>query len=329
MPGSRPARGLAVLTLLGLALHVSGATEAAFAVSTGTPAMSLSSAPDWKPPIVSRAVVVKAEGGIPGFVRQGGSYVVYAAVADDASSRPASGVGAVIAGMTGLPPMDLVAGTATVLGEDYSHRTPPRSEAYAPAGSYSAWVRAADLATPRNTSAEYPLGVVVDNTAPRGALLTVTNRGTANLPDYRDEITFTWNDVVDPDSVVDGWDGAARDVTVRITESTATGGDVLTVIDRATGNLLPLGQVALGDDYVSGDTSFGATGTRSRLSWTEAGTGFTVVLGAQSAGNTVITGSTTAATTTWTPAAGGVFDRAGNRSTATAVVEPGTADRDF
>ncbi|SOC50454.1 hypothetical protein SAMN05660748_3202 [Blastococcus aggregatus] len=327
MRGSRPARGLGVLAALGLALHVSGATEAAFAVSTGTPVMSLSSASDWKPPIVSGAVVVKSEGGTPGFIRQGGSYQVYATVGDDPSSRPASGVGRVVVGITGLPPMDLV---AVAPGVTYSHRTSPRTEAYAPAGSYTAWVRATDLATPGNTSAEYPLGVVVDNTAPAPTSVTVANGGTARRADAGDTVTFGWGEVLDPHSVVPGWTGAAMDVTVRITDSTATGGDVLTVWNAANTAQLPLGQIVLGGNYVTATTTFGASGaaTRSRLSWAATpGTAFTVVLGPPDVAGNVVT-SSTAGTVTWTPSTT-VFDRAGNRSPATAVTESGTADRDF
>lgn len=324
MRGSRPARGLAVLTLLGLALQVSGATEAAFTVTTGTPAMSLSSAPDWKPPIISGAVVVKSEGGVPGFIRQGGSYQVYAAVADDPSSRPASNVGKVVVGVTGLPPINLA---ATAQGGAYTHQTPVRTEAYAPAGSYSAWIQATDLATPPNTSGQYPLGVVVDNNAPTPSAVTITNGGTARRADAGDTVTFSWGEVVDPHSVVAGWTGGAMAVTVRITHSTALGGDLFTVWDAADTTQLPLGQILLGGDYVSTSMTFGTSGTPSRLTWAAAGTSFSVVLGRASSPSAAST-STTGATTTWTPNTT-VFDRAGNRSPATAVVEPGIADRDF
>ena len=49
-------------------------TDASFAVATGDPGNSFSTIRDWKPPVTSRATVVKAEGGLPGYVRAGGSY---------------------------------------------------------------------------------------------------------------------------------------------------------------------------------------------------------------------------------------------------------------
>lgn len=328
MRGRRPARGVVVLALLGLALHVSGATEAAFAVSTGTPAMSLSSAPDWKPPIVSRAAVVKSEGGIPGWVRQGAQYRAVAAVADDPSSHPAAGVGTVTGGVDGLPDIALPVGASTVGGLAYTHQSALQTApAYIPAGTYTGWVWATDLAVPAQTSADFPLTFTADSTAPTPTAVTIANGGAARRADAGDTVTFSWGEVVDPHSVVPGWTGDAMDVTVRITHSTATGGDVLTVWNATNAALLPLGQVTLGGDYVSTSMTFGAGGTRSRLSWAPAGTGFTVVLGSASSSSAAST-STTGATTTWTPTVT-VYDRAGNRSPATAVVEPGTADRDF
>lgn len=329
MRGSRPARGLVLLALLGLALHVTGATEAAFAVSTGTPTMFLSSAPDWRPPIVSRAVVVKSEGGIPGYVRQGAQYRAVAAVTDDPSSNPAAGVGTVTGGADGLPDIALQLGASSVGGLTYTHQsTLQTAPAYIPAGAYTGWVWATDLAVPAQTSADFPLTFTADSTAPTPTAVTLVNGGTARRADAGDTVTFSWGEVVDPHSVVPGWTGdAAVDVTVRITHSTATGGDVLTVWNAANAAPLPLGQVALGGDYVSTSMTFGAGGTRSRLGWAGAGTGFAVVLGTASSASSAST-SSTGATTTWTPSTT-VFDRAGNRSPATAVVEPGTADRDF
>lgn len=328
MRGSRPARGLAVLAALGLGLHVSGATEAAFAVSTGTPVMALSSATDWKPPIVSRAVVVKSEGGIPGFLRQGGQYRAAAAVADDPSSNPPSGVGTVAGGVDEIPDIALPIGASTVGGLTYTHQSALQTApAYIPAGTYTGWVWATDLAVPAQTSPDFPLSFIADNTAPSPTAVTIANGGTARRADPGDSVTFSWNDVVDPHSVVPGWTGGAMDVTVRITHSTATGGDVLAVWNATNAAQLPLGQLVLGGDYVSSSMTFGASGSRSRLSWATAGTGFTVVLGSASSASSAST-STTGATTTWTPTTT-VFDRAGNRSPATAVAEIGTADRDF
>lgn len=336
MRADRPVTGLAVLAVLGLALPALGllspvGTEAALSATTDNATNSMSSAPDWLPPVISRAVVAKAEGGIPGYIRQSGQYRVHAAVVDDPSSNPPTGLGTVTAGLTGLPSMGLTAGAATVAAQSYTHQTALQTAPwYAPAGTYSGWVRASDLATPPNTSDDFPVQVVVDNTVPTGTSVGITNGGVVRRPDSGDRVTVTWNDVVDPHSVVADWTGAAMDVTVRITNSTATGGDVLTIWNAANSAQLPLGQVTLGGNYVTATTTFGAAGaaTRSRLSWAAtAGTQFVVTLGPPNrAGNVVA--STTAGTIAWTPSST-VYDRAGNRSTITAVAETGTADRDF
>lgn len=322
---------LAGLALAGLAAGSTTGTEAAFTGTTVTAPNPLSSAADWLPPVVSRAVVAKAEGGTSGYIRQGGQYRVHAAVTDDPSSNPPSGLGAVTAGLTGLPTMAMSAGAATVEGLAYNHQTALQTApAIAPAGTYTGWVRASDLSTPAHTSADFPVDVVIDNTVPAGASVAVANGGVVRRPDSGDRVTLTWSDIIDPHSVVAGWTGAAMDVTVRITNSTATGGDVLTIWNAANSAQLPLGQVTLGGNYVTATTTFGAAGaaTRSRLSWAAApGTQLLITLGPPNLAGNVVT-STTAGTLTWTPAAT-VYDRAGNRSTTTAVVETGTADRDF
>lgn len=336
MRTERRAAGLLVLVLLGLALVPAGVrspvgTEAAFAATTGAATGTLSSAPDWLPPVVSRAVAGKVEGGIPGYIRQGGQYRVHAAVADDPSSNPPTGLGTTTAGIAGLPDMAMTAGAATIAGQGYTHQTALQTApAGAPAGTHAGWVRASDLATPPHTSADFPVQVVIDNTVPAGTSVAIANGGTVRRPDSGDQVTLTWSDVVDPHSVVTNWTGAAMDVTVRITNSNAAAGDVLTVWNAANSAQLPLGQVALGGNYVSATTTFGAAGaaTRSRLSWAATpGTQFAVVLGPPNAAGNVVT-SATSSTITWTPTAT-VFDRAGNRSTTTAVTETGTADRDF
>ncbi|TKJ20117.1 hypothetical protein A6V29_09260 [Blastococcus sp. CCUG 61487] len=323
------------MAVLGLVLPVLGlaspaGTEAAFSATSGS-ATSFSSAADWLPPVISRTVVLKEEGGIPGYIRPNGQYRVHAAVVDDPSSNPPSGLGAVTAGLTGLPTMALGAGAATVAGQSYTHQTPWQTvPSYAPAGTYEGWVRASDLSTPAHTSADVPVDVVVDTTAPSGTSVAIVNGGVVRRPDAGDRVTVTWGEVVDPHSVVTGWTGAAMDVTVRITNSIATGGDVLTIWNAANSAQLPLGQVTLGGNYVSATTTFGAAGaaTRSRLSWAAApGTQLLVTLGPPNVAGNVVT-STTAGTLVWTPSAT-VYDRAGNRSTTTAVAETGTADRDF
>lgn len=332
MRTERLAGGLLAAALLVGVAQAAGGTEAAFAVSTANPGNSMSSAPDWLPPQITRAVVSKSEGGIPGYVRQSGQYRAYAAATDNPASNPAAGVAVVTGGITGLPDMTLAAGSAVVSGLTYTHQTALQPvPAYAPEGTYSGWVRAQDAATPANTSADLGVSFVVDNTAPAGTVISIANGGTIRRPDAGDRVTFTWGDVVDPHSVVAGWTGAAMNVTVRITNSTTLGGDVLTVWNAANGAQLPLGQVVLGGNYVTATTNFGASGaaTRSRLSWSSAtGNVLSLVLGPPNVSGNVVTGSTTTGTVTWTPSST-VYDRAGNGSSTATVTESGIADREF
>ena len=67
---------------------------------------------------------MKAEGGIPGYVRTGGSYTVVASVTDDPSSNPPLGArhrqGSVAPGATALP---LPASASRFGGQTYTHRS--------------------------------------------------------------------------------------------------------------------------------------------------------------------------------------------------------------
>ena len=69
--------GLAALSLLG-----GQATFARFTKQTTSSANSIGAAPDWVAPTVSATVISKSPGYSAGFVKQGGTYFVYANVAD-------------------------------------------------------------------------------------------------------------------------------------------------------------------------------------------------------------------------------------------------------
>src|SRR5215207_8337229 len=112
-----------VVTLTAFIRNAIG-TDAAFAVPTGNAGNTFSSIPDWKPPVVARAALVKAEGGIPGFVRAGGSYTVIASVTDDPSSNPPAGLatvqGIVAPGATAMP---LPVSASSFGGQTYTPRS--------------------------------------------------------------------------------------------------------------------------------------------------------------------------------------------------------------
>ncbi len=84
--------------LLGLGLVVGrggAATFALFGATTSNGTNNLSAAADWTAPSVSAAAIQKSQGGVAGYVKQAGTFHVFANVAD--SGNPASGVSTVAA----------------------------------------------------------------------------------------------------------------------------------------------------------------------------------------------------------------------------------------
>ena len=321
-----------VVTLGALVAHAAG-TDAAFAVPTTNAGNTFSADPDWQPPLIARAATLKAEGGIPGYVRAGGSYTVLAAVTDDPSSNPPAGVGgvqgdvsALTTGVTGVP---LPAAATTSGGQTWSHRsataTVPADRA---AGSYPGNVTARDAASPVNTSA-LSFTTVVDNTAPTRTGATTANGGVPGLMDAGDSITYRWSEVVDPQSVLAGWTGAPVPVTVQATNNALLVGETVTVRDATNSTQLPLGTIDTNlRDYVTAATTFGGPGnaTRSTMAWDATTGAVTVRFGPPDVSGTT-TGNGGMNDYSWSPAV--VFDRAGNLSDTTTYTDPGGAARGF
>jgi hypothetical protein len=150
--------------------------------------------------------------------------------------------------------------------------------------------------------------------------------------DAGDTITFLWSEIIDPESVLAGWNGSATNVTVQVVNrSTQAGGDSITIRNAANTADLPLGDISmLVRDYVSGTTLFGGptNATRSRMAWNPTTGAVVVTLGPADAPGTVTQNGTLTSNYQWVPDA--VFDRAGNPSNTTTYTEPGgTADRDW
>lgn len=324
-----------VVVLLGVLAVRAGGTDAAFVASTVSPGSTFSSDEDWKPPLLDGAAVVKAEGGIPGFVRPGGSYTVLASVTDDPSSNPPAGVAdvrgdvsALTAGATAVP---LAAGGSNHGGRTWTHRSASLAVAASrTAGGYPGSVTAADAAAPANTSA-LALAATVDGTPPARRTATAANGGTAGRMDAGDTITYLWSEVVDPHSVLAGWGGGPVPVTVHATNNALLVGDVVTVRDAAGTRQLPLGTIATNlRDHVTEATTFGgpANPARSSMSWDAATGSITVRLGPpDTPGTTTAAAEGTSSAYDWTPEV--VFDRAGNVSDTTTYNDPGGAGRGF
>jgi hypothetical protein len=322
MNARRAAIALSVLFLFGMALSAGG-VFGAYTGNTSNAANSFAAAPDWKAPTAGRSVIGKTAGGTPGFIKQGGTYNVYADVSD--TGNPASGVSTVTSNSsnvtTAATSTALSSGSFTIGGLSYSNRSGSlTANAVLAAGSYNYTVTSTDVA---GNSGTQTFTVTVDNTAPTGSDVQTTNGGTtAGRPEANDTITFTYSEPIDPNSILAGWTGAATNVVVRINNNTPTN-DQLQIFNSANTAQLPLGSVNLGGTgYVTANRTYGATGTASSMSM--SGNSITVVLGTASGA-----GTTSAATTmVWTPSATAT-DRAGNAASTANVTETGAADAEF
>ena len=293
-----------------------------FAVgSLGTVAGAPVDVADVTPPTVTALAIGKVEGGATGYVRQGGTYYVYANIVDPGD--PASGVAPASADVsavtTGQAAVPMVAGSYVAGGVNYNHRSAALT-ASSPlsAGTKAFTVSAQDVAG--NPATPAASSVTVDNTRPSAADIQTANAsgGTVGRAETGDTITFTFSEPMEPGSFLAGWDGSATTVVVRLVSN--AGNDRIQVRDSADANTLPFGTVNLGrTDYT--------TTTRRFLSSTMAMSGSTIVvtLGTPNGAVTTAAGN---GTMTWTPIAT-PYDRAANTCTTTARNEGGSADREF
>jgi hypothetical protein len=327
-PGRRVAASILAIALAGYLLG--GGRDSAYALmaDTETVPATLSTAAcfiaDTLPPVVSATVISKTTPYLPGFIRQGGTYFVYADVTDAGCSP--SGIATVTANVstltTGSTAVALAAGSFSVGGVTYNRRSASiTANAVLAAGAKTYSITSTDNAANSQTQGGY--SVTVDNTAPAGSNVQTTNGGvTVGKPEAGDTITLTFSEVIDPESVLAGWTGSATNVVVRIVNQ--GGGDRLTVRNAANTVALPLGTVNLtGTNYVTVDRDFGATGTASSMA--QSGASITITLGTPSGATG--TQATTGAMS-WTPVATAT-DRAGNACQTTVANETGAADVDF
>jgi hypothetical protein len=311
--------------LLGL-VTLGGSVWAAFTAKSSSAGNSVTSAADWDPPTASSSAIGKTQGGIPGFIHQGGIYNVYANVTDN--GKPASGVASVTANIatvaTGQTAAPLAAGTFPIGAESDNYRTANlTANAVLTAGTYTYSLTSTDKGGRARTQTGYP--VTVDNTVPAASDIQTTNKSgnIAGRPDIGDTVIFTFSEPIDPTSVLAGWTGVATNVVTRIDNNAPTN-DRLAVYNSTNITQLPLGTVNLGrNDYVTAGASFGATGTASTM--VMSGNTITVTLGTATAGPS--TALSTGAMI-WSPSAS-AFDWAGNAETVTTKTETGTADKDF
>ena len=326
--GRRVAVSILAISLAGYLVGGDGHPALAYLTDTETVAATLSTAAcfsaDNVPPAVSSTVISKTTPYLPGFIRQGGTYFVYANVAD-AGCVP-SGIATVRANVstvtTGQTAVALVPGAYSVGGVAYNYRSASiTANAALAAGAKAYSITSTDNAANSQTQTGY--SVTVDNTRPTGSTVQTANGGpTAGKPEAGDSATYTFSEAIDPETVLAGWTGASTNVVVRIANN--AGGDLLTIRNAANSAQLPLGSVDLiGTAYVTANRDFGATGTASTM--VLSGATITITLGTPSGA----TGTqATTGTMAWTPTAT-VTDRAGNTCMTTVANETGAADVEF
>jgi hypothetical protein len=321
-------RVAAVLVLLGsLALAGDDFTLAAFSGIANSPGNRVSAAPDFRAPTVNSSVIAKSSGGTPGFVKQGGTYHVYANVSD--AGNPASGVGTVTADVssltTGQTAASLASGSFSVGGVSYGFR----SSLLTANGSLSPGAKPYSVAASDNASNSGSQGgfsVVVDNTSPAGSDVQTANGGaTAGTAEPGDTLTYTFTEPIDAASVLSGWTGSSTNVVVRLLNGgvlPATA-DTIQIWNSANSAQLPLGVITLpSGTYVGGlsgtdSATFGASGTASTM--TMSGSTITITLGT-AGGSQAATAGVLAGAMSWVPSATAT-DRAGNASSTATVTE--------
>lgn len=308
---------LLVLTAL-LASLGTGGVWCAFTDKEASAGNTITAAADFRAPSSSARAIGKAEGGVAGFIRPGGTYSLLAQVAD--TGNPASGVSAVSANLStltsGQTAATLTAGTYEFDDVSYNRRTATLTAGALANGTYSYSLTLKDGAGNSRTESGYT--VTVDGTAPTASSIQTANKsgGTAGRPEQGDVVTFTYSETIDPLA-----DATGLTAVVRIdNNATAGGNDRLQVWDSANTSQLPLGSVDLGrNDYVG--TSRTYTASPIALS----GAVVTVTLGAASGLGTTAAGT---GSLSWTPSSG-LVDRAGNAVSTATRTESGTADKDF
>ncbi len=329
-PGLLAAAGacLLALALAGGALRETTSSFTASVSNTGNAfaAAAANTAPD-----VTAAVIGKSAGGAVGSVRRSGTFHVYANATDDSA---VSSVRATLTNVTGSSTaVALSAGSFTAGGVRYGWRSSQLTVGSSvSAGSKSFAVTATDAAGLTDT---FSGAVVVDNTAPSARSIATTNGtgGVDGRADQGDTVVIGFSEAIDPDSIVDGWDGAATDVQVAIVDGGGSNNDVVRVYDESAfdaDEYLPVGTIDLrrSDFVTSGSYAvFGlATAGGAPSTMTLADRTLTIVLGSLDVG----TSSTSSgnATERYTPVAT-ITDLAGTAAGTSRVSASGGSHKAF
>jgi hypothetical protein len=301
-------RGTTALSLAALAacaLAV-GFSAASFTDTSQNP-QTVSAVADFLAPSSGASAIAKSQGGLSGYVKKGGTYYVYANVAE--SGNPPSGIASVKANVatitSGQTAVSLVAGSYSADGDSYNYRSVQLTAGSSvSAGSKSYSLTLADAAGNSRTQS---FSATVDNGPFVGSDFATANAsdGTSGKAEQGDTVSFAFNKAPDPGSIAPGWDGSGtRSVAVSIADSSSN--DSLSVSGATVGG------IALQGNY----TNSGKTTTFSGSSMSLSGSTVTIVLGSDSSGNART--ETSKNKPVWSPSASN-YDVAANSCSTAAV----------
>lgn len=314
---SRPSVRILSLVLLGILPGLALGTGVGYSMAMMTSSRTLgantfatAASFDTVAPTVSASVIAKASGTgqyFASFIKPGGTYYVYAN-ATDGGAVPSgiatirANVSAIAAGQTAV---SLAAGSYSVEGVTYGFRSAALTAGALANGSYGYSLTSTDNAG--NSGTQSGFTVTVDNTAPAGSNVKCTNGGSqVGKIELGDVCKLTFNEIIDPESVLAGWDGSSTNVVVQFTDNGSN--DTYAIWNAANTAQLPLGSVNTADNYVGSNVTAGASGTPSTMVLDTATSTITITFGTISGTVNTVNANRTQ---TWSPSAS-VFDRAGN-----------------
>jgi hypothetical protein len=291
----------------------------------GSNAFTTAASFDTVAPTVSTTVIAKTGQYDAGFIRQGGTYLVYAN-ATDGGVVP-SGIATITADVSaitsGATAVSLVPGSFSVEGVAYGYRSASLT-ANNPLAAGSKTYTLTSTDNNANSRLQTGYAVTVDNTAPTGTDIQTANGGASvGRIELGDTVTYTFSEVIDPESILAGWTGTSTSVVVRFTDSGNS--DAFAVWNAANTTQLSLGSVNTSGNYVTTAVTAGAGGTASTMVLDPANKTITITLGTIAGTVNMDNGNRTSV---WTPSAS-AFDRAGNAMSTTVVNESGANDKDF
>jgi Bacterial Ig-like domain (group 3) len=193
----------------------------------GTGTFSVSGTVDNTAPTVSAATVLTSGSTTPGFVKSGGTYIVYANAAD--GGAPASGITTVktdvstlTAGQTALA-LSACTSNCTIGGVTYGYKSSSKTAGTLGAGPIGFTVTATDKASGATTGS---FSVAVDNTAPTVTALAVAST-TTSVPGWLRK-SGAYN------VYANATDAASGVLTVKANVSTITSGQTALALSACT-----------------------------------------------------------------------------------------------